>query len=56
MDQAVLGALARHVLNAAGAALVTKGVIASAMVEPVTGAVLVLASFIWSVIQKKRAK
>lgn len=56
MDQAVIGAIARHLLNAAGAALVTKGYLAASMVEPVSGSLLLLGSVVWSIIQKKRAK
>lgn len=51
----ILGILARHALNAAGAILVSKGIIAASMVEPVTGAALVLGSVIWSVVQKHRS-
>lgn len=53
--KAIAGLIARHVLTAAGGALVAKGVLAAAQVEPIVGAVLLLGGVIWSAIQKARS-
>lgn len=55
MNKAILGLLARHALSAIGAVLVSKGLVAATMVEPVSGAVLLLASVVWSAYQKHKS-
>lgn len=55
MNKTILALLARHALNAAGAVLVSKGVLAASMIEPITGAVLLIGSVVWSVVQKKKS-
>lgn len=51
--QSAFGTLIRHGLTAAGGALVTKGVIAASMVEPITGTLAALAGLYLS---RKNAK
>lgn len=55
MNKTILALLARHAINAAGAILVSKGLLAASLVEPVSGAVLLIGSVVWSVVQKKRS-
>jgi len=49
------GLLARHLLTTLGGIIVTKGWIDSSQLEPITGAVLVIAGVVWSIVQKQRA-
>lgn len=57
MNPSTLGGVAaRHILGAAGGALVAKGWIAASMVEPLTGAVMLIGTVIWSILQKRRAE
>jgi hypothetical protein len=51
--ESALGTLLRHGLSTAGGALVAKGVMSAAMVEPITGVALTLASLFLS---RKNAK
>ena len=52
----VLNGIIRHVLTAAGGALVTRGYVAETELELVVGAIITLAGVIWSAIAKSRAK
>lgn len=54
MMNTILGILIRHGLSAAGAILVSKGLIATSMIEPVSGAVLLLGSVALSMWQKHK--
>ena len=47
-------ALIRQVLTVAGTALVAKGYVQASEVEPLIGAMLTIASVIWSVADKRR--
>ena len=51
----VLNGIVRHVLTAAGGALVARGYIAETELELVVGAVVTLAGVIWSAIAKRKA-
>lgn len=50
----LIALLVRHFLTAVGGSLVTKGIIAASMVEPLTGAVLLIGGVVASYAQKKR--
>ena len=52
----VLNGIVRHILTAAGGALVTKGMIGQTELELVVGAVIGIAGVVWSAIAKKRDK
>ena len=52
----VLNGIIRHILTAAGGALVTKGYVAHSELELAIGAVIALAGVVWSAIAKRRAK
>ena len=52
----VLNGIVRHILNAAGGALVTKGMIGEGELELVVGAIITLAGVVWSAIAKKKGK
>lgn len=52
----IVGAIVRHAVGALGAVLMTKGVIASSMLEPFTGACMTTAAILWSLYQKKQHK
>lgn len=52
----VLNGIVRHILTAAGGALVTKGMIGETELELAVGAVITLAGVIWSAVAKARAK
>jgi hypothetical protein len=56
MDWAVIGAFIRQILTIAGTWAVSKGWLDGGMAEQLTGAVLVLGSFVWSFVQKKGAQ
>ena len=47
-------ALIRQVLTVAGTALVAKGLVQTSDVEPVIGAMLTIASVVWSIADKRR--
>lgn len=51
----MLNGIVRHVLTAAGGALVARGYIAETELELVVGAVVTLAGVIWSAIAKRKA-
>ena len=55
MNKAIVGLLVRHGLNAVGAVLVSKGLLTASMVEPFTGALLLVGSVVWSIVQKKKS-
>jgi len=50
----VLNGIVRHVLTAAGGALVTKGVIGEGQLEMAIGAIIAIAGVIWSALAKKK--
>ncbi len=52
----VLNGIVRHILTAAGGALVTKGMIAQTELELAVGAVITLAGIIWSAVAKRKGK
>ena len=52
----VLNGIVRHILTAAGGALVTKGMIGEGELELVVGAVITLAGVVWSAIAKKKGE
>ena len=52
----VLNGIIRHILTAAGGALVTKGMIAQTELELVVGAVIAIAGVVWSAIAKAKDK
>ena len=57
MDKTVIiGSFARHILTTLGGMAVAKGWLDSSQIEPVAGALLVLAGVVWSLIQKRTAK
>ena len=56
MDAKILfGLITRHALTALGGVLVSRGLIESTDIEGLTGAVLLIAGVIWSVLQKNRS-
>lgn len=52
----VLNGIVRHILTAAGGALVTKGMLGEAQLELAVGAIVTLAGVVWSAIAKKKGK
>ena len=52
----VLNGIVRHILTAAGGALVTKGMLGEGELELVVGAVITLAGVVWSAFAKKKGK
>ena len=52
----VLNGIVRHILTAAGGALVTKGMIGETELELAVGAIITLTGVIWSAVAKARAK
>lgn len=52
----VLNGIVRHILTAAGGALVAKGMIGEGELELVVGAIITLAGVVWSAIAKKKGK
>mgnify|MGYP004207603811 CR=1 FL=1 len=50
----VLNGIVRHVLTAAGGALVTKGYFAETELELAVGALITLAGVIWSALAKRK--
>ena len=52
----VLNGILRHILTAAGGALVTRGAIAESELELTVGAIITLAGIIWSALAKRKAK
>ena len=52
----VLNGIVRHILTAAGGALVTKGYFADTELELAVGAIITLAGVIWSAFAKRKAK
>lgn len=52
----VVAGIARHILTAVGAALVSDGVVSSDQLHSIGGAVVVLASVVWSIYQKYEQK
>ena len=54
MDQSqIIGSFARHLLTTVGGALVSKGILDSTQVEPLAGAIIVVAGVLWSIWQKR---
>ena len=51
----VLNGILRHILTAAGGALVTKGYVGEAQIELAVGALVTLAGVIWSAVAKRKA-
>ena len=57
MDKSlIIGSFARHILTTLGGMAVAKGWLDSSQIEPVAGALLVLAGVAWSLIQKRAAR
>ena len=54
-SRAVYGALARHILTGLGGVLVGRDMIDATQVEPLVGAVLLIAGVVWSIAEKQRA-
>ena len=52
----ILNGIVRHVLTAAGGALVTKGLLAQTELEMAVGSIITLAGIVWSAIAKRKAK
>jgi len=52
----VLNGIVRHILTAAGGALVAKGMIGEGELELVVGAIITLAGVAWSAIAKRKGK
>jgi hypothetical protein len=52
----IIGSFARHILTTLGGMAVAKGWLDSSQIEPVAGAILVLAGVAWSLIQKRAAR
>ena len=52
----ILNGIVRHVLTAAGGALVTKGMLAQNELEMAVGSIITLAGIVWSAIAKRKAK
>ena len=52
----MLNGIVRHILTAAGGALVTKGMIGETELELAVVAIITLAGVIWSAVAKARAK
>ena len=50
----VLNGIVRHILTAAGGALVTKGMLGETELEMVVGAVITIAGVLWSAVAKKK--
>jgi len=50
----ILNGVVRHILTAAGGALVTKGVIGETELEMAVGALIAIAGVVWSAIAKKK--
>ena len=53
-QETVLNGCVRHVLTAAGGALVTKGYFAETELELAVGALITLAGVIWSALAKRK--
>lgn len=51
----IVGSFARHILTTIGGMLVTKGILEQSDVEPLAGALFVIGSIAWSLIQKKKS-
>lgn len=51
----ILGAITRHAVSAAGAAMAANGIASANDVQTTVGVVTALASFAWSAFQKWRA-
>lgn len=56
MDTAVVGAFLRQLLTIGGTYAASKGWLDGSMIDQLIGAVTVIGSFGWSIIQKKQAK
>lgn len=54
MYAAIIGSFFRHALTSVGGALVAKGILQAAMLEPTIGAIMTLAGVVLSIINKKR--
>jgi len=52
---ALVGTVARAILQSVGGVLVTKGVIESSQLEPAIGAILMLGGLVWSYFRHKNA-
>jgi hypothetical protein len=50
----ILNGVVRHILTAAGGALVTKGVIGETELEMAVGALITIVGVVWSAIAKKK--
>lgn len=55
MNIEVIKGVIRHILTAAGGALVAKGVVDPGAIEPIVGGVVALVGVIWSIAAKKKA-
>ena len=55
MNWDMVGGVLRHILTTGGALLASKGIIEASQVEPVAGALIVLAGFLWSLWAKRKA-
>jgi hypothetical protein len=53
--QFIIASILRHALTTVGGALVAKGIIESAMLEPVVGAAMTLAGVVAGVVNKIRS-
>lgn len=56
MNPVIFQSLLRHVLGFAGGALVAKGYVDEASIEPIIGGVMTLGSFAWSLFDKRDRK
>jgi len=52
----IIGSFARHILTTLGGMAVAKGWLDSSQIEPVAGALLVIAGVAWSLVQKRTAR
>jgi hypothetical protein len=52
----VLNGIVRHILTAAGGAMVARGSLAESELELAVGAVITLVGILWSAIAKRKAK
>jgi hypothetical protein len=50
----ILNGVVRHILTAAGGALVTKGVLGETELEMAVGALITIVGVVWSAIAKKK--
>jgi len=55
MNSEIIFGIIRHLLTGAGTILTTKGIADSGTVETAVGAIMTLASFVWSITHKVQA-